>query len=177
MVLSRMDSVVDFQPDVIKIDTQGTEIDVLEGAGRLLDETIAVDLEVEFVDQYKGQPLFADIDAFMRSAGFLLRGLRRTYWRNSMKATHCFGGQILHGDALYVRHEALDCPKGHVILAAYRQFDLLDRFGASHLIPSEKLAIRILSRLLGGFPNRELRRFVDRIRPPQASDWHDPDFF
>lgn len=177
ILLSRMDSVVSDQPDVIKVDTQGTELDVLKGAGALLDRTIAVELEVEFIPQYQKQALFSDIDLFMRAHGFLLRGLRRSYWRNDARFTHPFGGQLIHGDVLYIRPEMIDSPKGHAILAAYRQYDLLAKFGAQALIPAESTLIRILGQMLSGYSNRELRRFVDRLRPANASDWHDPDFF
>ena len=99
-----MDSVCgDVQPDVIKVDTQGTELDILKGAGSLLDKTLAVELEVERVHQYHDQPLFAEIDMFMREKGFTLRSLRRTYWRTMAdKHVHSGGGQIVHGDALYI---------------------------------------------------------------------------
>jgi FkbM family methyltransferase len=177
VTLSRMDAVVRWQPDVMKLDTQGTELDILRGAGELLDETLAVELEVEFKPQYEGQALCAEIDTFMRSEGFQLRGLRRTYWRNDAQFTHPFGGQLIHGDALYFRADKMDCPKGHIIAAAYKQFDLLARFGVHDLIPRRPALARALSRLLAGYPNRELRRFVDSLRPANADDWHDPDFF
>lgn len=177
IVLSRMDSLVHDQPDVMKVDTQGTELDVLKGAGALLDMTIAVELEVEFVPQYHEQALFAEVDQFMRARGFWLRGLRRSLWRNDARFDHPFGGQLIHGDVLYVRPNVLNSPKGHMILAAYRQYDLLAKFGAQALIPKESMFVRLLSRVLSGYPSRELRRFVDRVRPADASDWHDPDFF
>jgi len=178
VILNRMDTVCkDFQPDVIKVDTQGTELDVLRGAGDLLSSVMAVELEVEFVPQYLGQSLFADVDAFMRQQGFMLRGLRRTNWRTVADHAHPFGGQIIHGDALYLKLDRMDCPKGHIILAAYRQYDLLAHYGATNLIPRESAFMRIASRLLQGVPNRELRRLVDRLRPASAKDWHDPDFF
>jgi FkbM family methyltransferase len=178
MITTRMDTACgDFQPDVLKIDTQGTELDVLRGAGRLLDNTLAVELEVEFVQQYAGQPVFSDVDSFMREQGFTLRGLRRTYWREKAEYRHPYGGQLIHGDALYLRPERLDCHKGHVILSAYRQYDLLARFGAFHMIPQESWLIRSTGRLLSRYSNRELRRLVDRLRPAKATDWHDPDFF
>ena len=177
VALFRMDSIVQSQPDVIKLDTQGTELDVLKGAGDLLRGTLAVELEVEFVPQYVGQALFADIDEFMRSQGFQLRGLRRTYWRNAAQYVHPFGGQLIHGDALYFRPERMDCPKGHIVAAAYNQFDMLAQFGVRHLIPRRSAVVRALSGLLTGFPNRELRRFVDKLRSADASNWHDPDFF
>lgn len=177
--LQRMDTVCgSFQPDVIKIDTQGTEIEVLRGAGHLLDTTLAVELEVEFVPQYLGQSLFADVDSFMREHGFTLRGLRRDYWRTKATQTHAHGGQIIHGDALYIRREKIDSPKGHLILSAYRQYDLLAHFGAHQLVPKEPVWVRMASRVLAWWqPHRELRRFVDRLRPANATDWHDPDFF
>lgn len=178
VILQRMDSVCgDVRPDVIKIDTQGSELEVLIGAGRLLDSALAVDLEVEFVPQYRGQALFADVDTFMRERGFMLRGIRRTYWRERAEHLHADGGQIIHGDALYLRRELLDSPKGHVILQVYRQFDLLARLGATHLIPKRPWYTSAMSALLSRYSHRELRRLVDRLRPASATDWHDQDLF
>jgi FkbM family methyltransferase len=178
VTLERMDSVCgDFQPDVLKIDTQGTELDVLRGAGHILDKVLAVELEVEFLPQYVGQPLFSDVDAFMRGQGFTLRALRRTLWRTKADQLRSQGGQIMHGDALYFRPEQMDCEKGHIILAAYRQYDLLAYFGAAQLIPKESLFMRLASRMLSRYSNTGLRRFVDQLRPAGAVDWHDPDFF
>lgn len=177
MELARLDTVCSIQPDVMKIDTQGTELDILKGAGNLLQGTIAVELEVEFVEQYKGQALFSDVDGFMRSQGFMLRGIRRTYWRNRADYLHANGGQLIHGDVLYIRPDKIDCPKGHIILAAYRQYDLLAHFGIQNLIPKRSLFTRAVTKLLSGYPNRELRRLVDKFRPIAATDWHDPDFF
>jgi FkbM family methyltransferase len=58
--------------DVIKLDTQGSELDVLRGAVRSLENVIAVQTEVEFNRMYEGQPLFADVDRFLRDHGFVL---------------------------------------------------------------------------------------------------------
>lgn len=56
----------------LKIDVQGGELDVLRGATRLLAQTGIVQCEVEFLPLYKNQPLFGDVDAFLRSQGFML---------------------------------------------------------------------------------------------------------
>ncbi|MBM3805910.1 MAG: FkbM family methyltransferase [Actinobacteria bacterium] len=53
--------------DVIKLDVQGAELDVLEGATKSLGDALAIDIEVEFTELYKGQPLFDDIFRFLRS--------------------------------------------------------------------------------------------------------------
>lgn len=178
LMLSRMDSVLKgFLPDVIKIDTQGTELSILEGAGSLLDTTTAVELEVEFQEMYINQALFGDIDAFMKSNGFVLRGLRRTIWRRSAQYTHAAGGQLMHGDVLYVRPELLNTPKGHIILAAYKQYDLLALYNATHLIPQDPLWVKIGRRLLSRWDARSLRGVLDRLRPVMADDWHDADFY
>src|SRR5262249_21149931 len=56
--------------DYLKIDVQGGELKVLEGAPRLLPTTLVAEIEVEFLQLYRDQPLFADIDIHMREAGF-----------------------------------------------------------------------------------------------------------
>src|SRR5262249_1968558 len=61
--------------DFLKVDVQGADLDVLRGAERHLKTCVAVFTEVEFIPMYKDQPLFADIDTYMRSQGFLLHSL------------------------------------------------------------------------------------------------------
>lgn len=91
--------------DFIKVDTQGSELFVLEGASRVLaSRVIGVEAEVEFTPIYKDQPVFAEVDAFMRGQGFLLFGLRPCYWKRS--AGRAIGGpygQIIWADALYLK--------------------------------------------------------------------------
>lgn len=141
MTLHRLDTVLTSRqlalPDAIKIDTQGSELDILRGAGALLREIPIVELEVEFVEQYLGQPLFADVDTFMRGAGFTLRGIRRTSWRRAAAGAgwpqSSRGGQLIHADALYINDGLLERPAAVttaqmfrilVCLSAYRQDDL-----------------------------------------------------
>ncbi len=68
--------------DVVKIDVLGGELPILEGGIHSLQKSIiAVVAEVEFVELYQGQPLFAEIDQFMRSQGFALFDLDIRHWR------------------------------------------------------------------------------------------------
>ena len=94
--------------DFLKIDVQGSELDVLNGAKRVLGDTLVVELEVEFVPIYKNQPLFADIDSFMRKEGFFFhkfvdmagRGYRPfAVGGNRAKPV----SQMLWADAIYIR--------------------------------------------------------------------------
>ena len=59
----------------LKLDVQGAELDVLRHSQRLLTSTMLVYCEVEFLEMYKGQPLFGEIDAFLRAQGFMLHFL------------------------------------------------------------------------------------------------------
>jgi FkbM family methyltransferase len=83
------------QVDLIKLDLQGGELAALKGAGaEVLPKTKVVALEAMFVEVYDGQPLFADIDVFLRSAGFRLYNLYDLYTHED--------GQILQGDMVYL---------------------------------------------------------------------------
>ncbi len=94
--------------DFLKLDVQGAELLVLQGAERTLDHVVVVQTEVEFLELYKGQPLFADIDAHLRRRGFAFhrfahtmgRTLQPLVFKNDLNAAL---SQTLWGDAIYVR--------------------------------------------------------------------------
>jgi hypothetical protein len=91
--------------DFVKADTQGSELFVLEGAaGALAAHAVGVEVEVEFTPLYKGQPLFADVDVFMRGLGYHLFDLRPCYWKRAAgwSAGGSYG-QIVWADALYLK--------------------------------------------------------------------------
>ena len=68
------------------------------------DPAAATELEVEFRPVYDGQPLFADVDAFMTDAGFELCDLDRCYrTRGEELLANQRRGQLVWGDALYLR--------------------------------------------------------------------------
>jgi FkbM family methyltransferase len=59
---------------LLKLDTQGTELDILRGARGLLEagRVGVVYCEVSFLPVYRGQALFPEVERFMREAGFSL---------------------------------------------------------------------------------------------------------
>jgi FkbM family methyltransferase len=109
--------------DVMKLDTQGSELGVLQGAERCLASVRGMELEVEFNEIYSGQPLFGDVDAFLRRRGFVLwrlghlvhYGMAESRSDYAVVDHQCFdsrwvafpsqGGQISWGHAYYVRRE------------------------------------------------------------------------
>jgi FkbM family methyltransferase len=172
----------DVHADVIKIDTQGYELEILAGGDAAVGGAFLIELEVEFNPLYRDQPLFGDLDAHLRARGFALLGLRRTAWRRNFGGQTSLGGTVVHGDALFYR---LDVPKDPAArrrfaqaLIAYRQFDFATALGLAPPPPADRIFQRLTGRLLASFRSqRQLRSWIDHARPPGARDWHDADFF
>ncbi len=98
--------------DFLKIDTQGTELQVLQGAERSLASALGIEVEVEFQPIYEGAALFRDIDRHISERGFELFDLRRTFFAHAAGGEIAQAkGQLMFGDALYFtdwRKRALD---------------------------------------------------------------------
>jgi FkbM family methyltransferase len=63
-------------PDYLSIDTQGTELEIMEGGMECLEKhALAVFVEVGFAPTYEGQPMFSALEEFLRMRGFLLASL------------------------------------------------------------------------------------------------------
>ncbi len=94
--------------DFIKLDTQGTELFILQGGqNEAIPKLFGAQIEVEFVEMYEKQPLFKDIDAFMDSNGFQLVDLKRTYWKRKDYYKYAGKGELIFGDVLYFKR--IDC--------------------------------------------------------------------
>ncbi len=103
-----LDDVIDWDElDFLQMDIQGGELSVLEGCGRLLPNTLVVQAEVEFVEIYHDQPLFADIDQHLRKAGFQFHtflgfGQRPYKTGGAIEGSITKTRQVLWSDAVYV---------------------------------------------------------------------------
>ncbi|HET6443427.1 MAG TPA: FkbM family methyltransferase [candidate division Zixibacteria bacterium] len=94
--------------DFIKLDTQGSELAILKGAAESLSGSVfGLAVEVEFVPIYQEQPLFSDVDSFIRGFGFQLFDLAPCYWKRIVgrlgKGYIPSKGQIIFADAVYFR--------------------------------------------------------------------------
>jgi FkbM family methyltransferase len=92
--------------DFLQIDVQGADLKVLEGASKILEKSIlAIQIEVEFSALYKNQPLFADVDTYLRKRDFTLFDLASSYRIRSRSpiCSRVRPGQILWADAFYFR--------------------------------------------------------------------------
>jgi FkbM family methyltransferase len=150
--------------DFLKIDIQGGELAVFQYGAKALSQALFIQTEVEFVSLYKDQPLFADVDACLRKAGFQFH----TFTGFGARSFHPIVidndpnkgvRQYLWSDAIYVRDwmnlPALDDLKlcKYAVLAhdIFRSFDLahlvLQALDQRHGID---LAPRYLARLKAG---------------------------
>ena len=92
--------------DYVKLDTQGSELDILQGAkNTLVEQVVALQVEVEFQKLYESQPVFRDVDLFLSQCGFTLFKLRRAEWvrQTYQQSPRLSAGQIVFGDALYLK--------------------------------------------------------------------------
>jgi len=105
----RLDDLEEVRPaDFLKLDVQGAELMVLQQAKATLADVAVVQCEVEFVELYEGQPLMAEVDAFLRSQGFCFLKFTSLHGR-PFKPLHLQAhpknpiSQLLWADAVYVR--------------------------------------------------------------------------
>jgi FkbM family methyltransferase len=94
--------------DFLKIDIQGAELMVFKNAIERLSNALIIHTEVEFLPMYIGQPLFSDVDQFLRQYGFVLhrfsplnsRIIKPLVVNNSIYAGL---SQLFDADAVFVR--------------------------------------------------------------------------
>lgn len=67
----RLDDVKEIKNiDYLKIDIQGGELEVLRNGIDRLGDCLVIHTEVEFLPMYEGQPLFSEVELFLRELGF-----------------------------------------------------------------------------------------------------------
>tara|TARA_R100000315_G_C5231888_1_gene142892 strand:- start:1427 stop:2071 length:645 start_codon:yes stop_codon:yes gene_type:complete len=72
MTLQRLDDLFtdDTTFDVIKLDTQGSELDILKGGKNLCKKASVIILEVAYIEYNKGAPTSEEVINFMKEFGF-----------------------------------------------------------------------------------------------------------
>lgn len=83
------------RPALLKIDTQGYELEVLRGAARTLEVLDEIVLEGSFIELYTGQALADELVCYLRERGWRLHGLH--------SLTRDRSGRCIQADLHFVR--------------------------------------------------------------------------
>jgi FkbM family methyltransferase len=131
--------------DLLKLDIQGAELMVLRHAEARLRDALVIQAEVEFLPLYKGQPLFSDMDIFLRERGFVLHRffptVSRTVQPMMVNGDPYAGlGQLVWADAIFIRDfTRLDVLTDWQLMAmaailhdCYAAYDLVFRLVTEH---------------------------------------------
>lgn len=161
----------------IKLDTQGSELDILRGAQRTLERALVLEVEVEFNAMYRSQPLFSDVDRWLRDHGFVLWRLGRlvhygldgatsfeptvlTVATDSRERNEVVeGGQLVWADAYWVRREI-----AHGLL--HEPVDVLAAALLARVLGFRDLADTVLRRHLGLFEASVRASISEHLLPP-----------
>ncbi len=151
----RLDDLLGHVPavDFLKLDIQGAELAALQGAASVLARTAMIQCEVEFAPIYQGQPLFSEVELFLRRAGFMLIDLVTEARRAPVVASGRAGAeQLLWADGVFVRRAELVSDDGllaQAILAAalYDKPGIAERALANH---DHRLGGRLAAGFAGG---------------------------
>src|SRR3989338_9232685 len=167
-------------PVLLKLDIQGAELEVLDSLLAFSDkEVFGVETEIEFVEVYKGQPLFFDVDRMMKSYGFELLDIRthRAYRSKSGEEKYYLrkffdtrmgsplvGAQLVAGDALYFkRYDHPHVQKSKETLLHYILMGIIYRFFEWSLIAVEHgISNRIISKEEGELLTQEIISFAPK---------------
>ena len=125
--------------DLLKLDVQGFELEVLKTLTAVqLQRLLLLVVEVEFVELYRGQPLFRDIDRHLSAQGFELFHLSRVFTNYGAGRWVPYGrGQLQFADAYYLRTRVEHLDAGAlarlIVLAHHYGFaDYASHLGAQH---------------------------------------------
>ncbi len=140
----RLDDIDEVQnADYLKIDVQGAEVDVFNGAKNLLADIMIVHTEVEFVPLYINQPLFAEVDQILRKHGFLFhkfcrggmvgRNFKPLIVNNNINQSL---SQVLWSDVIYVKNflHYDQMPPGKLMKLAVILHDVYGSYDLVHYI-------------------------------------------
>jgi FkbM family methyltransferase len=154
-----MDAENEPRVDLIKLDTQGTELEIFEGLGAArLDQVLAVELEVGMPGAYVGQAQLPDVQRFMEGRGLVLfdlrcnrthrpKGSRFDFYQKEVFGVYAnaptISAQLFEVDAVYFRNPLpliarKDAGAIRRLLAAYCMYNFFSE--AHHVAEQTRLA-------------------------------------
>lgn len=138
MTTVSLDSIASLpRPDMLKMDTQGAELQILEGGSNCLSDAVVIMPELRFFQLYRNEPMMGRVDIKLREMGFMLHkvlpGAQVRIVSNHIDRLRpsMTRNQMIDADAIYVRD--LACHKtmsnaqlSHLALLADAVFQSMD---------------------------------------------------
>jgi FkbM family methyltransferase len=130
--------------DYLKIDVQGAELMIFQHGTRLLKDCMVIHTEVEFLPMYENQPLFSEVEQFLRSQGFVFHRFVPLVSRiiKPLMGKNIYAGlsQLFWADALFIKDfTRLDRIAGpdllkfaHIMHDVYQSYDIVLRILVEH---------------------------------------------
>ena len=163
--------------DFIKLDTEGSELDIIKGAVEIINKTVlGIIVEVGFFDMHVEQPVFSEVDSYLRSIDFRLFDLDIYHIRktslpklSSINVPGSFGpkGQIVTGDALYLRDGVNEINSSQLSQKNWNEIRILKLASLMELYNLPDCAIELLqfSHNAGLLKNYDLSYLTDLLVP------------
>lgn len=171
---STSDAVIDY----LKIDTQGSELKVLEGAEKLLNakRVSLLKIEVSTIAVYQNQAMFSDIDLFMRNKGYVLVDFM-TYRENYKPVFGKPQDKQHHfapcGDAIYMADASF-----FTVAAQIKSAILLLWLGyyslGTHLLKNSELSLndqKTITAFQFISPRSKIKQLLINVCPPLLLHW------
>ena len=94
--------------DFMKMDVQGAELEIIKNGKNILNECLAIQLEMSFFPLYEDQPSFGDVDIYLRSIGYIPHrfldvkcwSISPTIFNGNFRTP---GNQLLESDIVYIK--------------------------------------------------------------------------
>jgi FkbM family methyltransferase len=162
---------------LLKLDTQGSELQILHGAEQLLKEKRIgmVYTEVMLLPHYRSQPVFSDIDLYLRGLGYRFIDLRlysglqrmrfRSYTENEEEPKYAMGGDAVYVPAEFTPSSPL-AKHTAALLAAFGYLSDSRHYFQAFCGKNPEWSLRFFVSLNRKTAAEKFRRFLSRWTPP-----------
>lgn len=162
--------------DFMKLDTEGCELDILRGATGILKKSLlGLSIEVGFLPLRKDQPVFSDVDSFLRPLGFRLFDL--AIYRHARKALppltsspilrSAEQGQVVWGQALYLRDGVSEIESSNLLQDSWDDMKVLKLASIMELFCLPDCAVELIqvAQSKGFLQGRDVDHLIDLLVP------------
>jgi len=165
--------------DFIKLDVEGAEYDVLQGAKQILAGSVwGLSIEIAFAPVHENQPLFAEVDTLMRSLGFVLFDLTLNRHARTSLSPKRFAdvpgatefGQLIWGQAVYLRDAVAEIESGTALGIDWRRGNVLKIASFMELVNLNDCAFELiqLAAQKGMLHDIEVNELLNNLVPDRS---------